>query len=351
MDSCSLMPSKEMERTMDKQSLVQIANDLVAPGKGILAADESNGTMSKRLEAVGIEASEENRRKYRVNLFSSENYEKAISGVILYDETIRQKMDNGTKIPEEMINRGIYPGIKVDTGTTDFEGNKGEKITQGLDGLKDRCQEYYEMGARFAKWRAVISIGEEKPSDDCIRVNAQSLAKYAKICQECGLVPIIEPEVLMDGSHSARKCLEVTSKVLSTTFMECEKNDVFLPGVLLKPNMIISGNMNDEKISREQVAEMTLRCLNENVPTEVPGIVFLSGGQSDEDATAHLDIMNKMNIKHPWELSYSYGRALQASALKKWADGTPEKSQVEFLKRSEMNHKARYGDWNAELEK
>ena len=335
---------------MDTNSLEKIANDLVAPGKGILAADESNGTMSKRLEAVGIEPSEENRRKYRVNLFSSKKYENAISGVILYDETIRQKMDDGVNIPQAMINRGIYPGIKVDTGTIEFEGHEGERITQGLDGLKERCQEYFEMGARFAKWRAVISIGGDKPSDSCVSENAQSLAKYARVCQECGLVPIIEPEVLMDGSHSADRCLEVTSKVLATTFSECEKNNVYLPGVLLKPNMIISGNMNDVQISRKQVAEMTVRCLSENVPSEVPGIVFLSGGQSDEDATAHLDIMNKMDKKHPWELSYSYGRALQASALKKWASGSPESSQSEFLKRAEMNHKARYGEWNIGLE-
>jgi fructose-bisphosphate aldolase class I len=336
--------------TMDTNSLEKIAKDLVAPGKGVLAADESNGTMSKRLEAVGIEPSEENRRKYRVNLFSSENYEKAISGVILYDETIRQKMDDGTHITQSMINRGIYPGIKVDTGTIDFEGHEGERITEGLDGLKERCQEYFEMGARFAKWRAVIFIDNEKPSDSCINENAQSLAKYARICQECGLVPIIEPEVLMDGTHSAERCLEVTSKVLATTFAECEKNEVYLPGVLLKPNMIISGNMNDDKISRKQVAEMTVKCLSENVPSEVPGIVFLSGGQSDEDATAHLNIMNRMDKKHPWELSYSYGRALQASALKQWARGSPESSQLEFLKRAEMNHKARYGEWDVELE-
>lgn len=257
------------EITMDTNSLEKIAKDLVAPGKGVLAADESNGTMSKRLEAVGIEPSEENRRKYRVNLFSSENYEKAISGVILYDETIRQKMDDGTPIPQSMINRGIYPGIKVDTGTIDFEDHEGERITEGLDGLKERCQEYFEMGARFAKWRAVISIDNDKPSDSCINENAQSLAKYARICQECGLVPIIEPEVLMDGTHSAERCLEVTSKVLATTFAECEKNEVYLPGVLLKPNMIISGNMNDDKISRKQVAEMTVKCLSENVPMDV----------------------------------------------------------------------------------
>lgn len=335
---------------MDITNLEKIANNLVAPGKGILAADESNGTMSKRLEAVGIEPSEENRRKYRVNLFASDNYEKAISGIILYDETIRQKMDDGTDIPDAMINRGVYPGIKVDTGTKEFEGRDDEKITEGLDGLDIRCKEYFEIGARFAKWRAVISIGEDSPTDSCIRANAQSLAKYARICQEQGLVPIIEPEVLMDGLHSAEKCMEVTSKVLRMTFEECEKNGVHLPGTLLKPNMIISGKMNKEKNSRDQVAEMTVRCLSENVPSEIPGIVFLSGGQSDEDATAHLDIMNKMDKKHPWELSYSYGRALQASALKQWATGTPESSQLAFLKRAEMNHKARYGKWGMELE-
>ena len=350
MDSFSKSHSHTLENTMDIENLEKIAKNLVSPGKGILAADESNGTMSKRLESVGIEPSEENRRKYRVNLFSSKNYEKAVSGIILYDETIRQKMDNGVDIPTALKERGVYPGIKVDTGTKELEGSIGEKITEGLDGLSKRCKEYFEMGARFAKWRAVISIDEDNPSEHCIRANADSLAKYARICQEEGLVPIIEPEVLMDGKHSAEKCMEVTSKVLEITFAECKKNGVYLPGTLLKPNMIISGKMNDNQIDRNRVAEMTVQCLIENVPKEIPGIVFLSGGQSDQDATAHLDIMNKMNKELPWELSYSYGRALQASALKEWADGTPESSQNAFIKRAEMNHEARYGNWEVELE-
>ena len=335
---------------MDKESLEKIARDLVASGKGILAADESNGTMSKRLEAVGLDASKESRRSYRVNLFSAKNYEKAISGVILYDETIRQAMENGESITEHLIGRGIYPGIKVDTGAKALANHKGEKITEGLDGLRERCSEYYTLGARFAKWRAVILIQDDNPSDACIRTNAHALARYAAICQEQGLVPIIEPEVLMEGSHSAQKCMEVTSKVLDATFSECIKQGVHLPGTLLKPNMIMPGNECKEHVTRSEVAKMTVECLTNHAPHEIPGIVFLSGGQTDEDATAHLNLMNKMATDHPWELSYSYGRALQASALREWASGSAKSSQLEFLKRVEMNHKARSGDWDEELE-
>ena len=335
---------------MDTNSLEKIANDLVAPGKGILAADESNGTMSKRLEAVGVEATESNRRAYRVNLFATKGYENSISGVILYDETIRQHMDNGESIPGAMLKRGVYPGIKVDTGAKELANHNGEKITEGLDGLRDRCIEYYQLGARFAKWRAVITIQDGMPSDACIKVNAHALARYAAICQEQGLVPIIEPEVLMEGDHTSQRCLEVTSKILDETFSECIMQGVHLPGALLKPNMILPGNNNSEEITRKNIAEVTIECLSKHVPKEIPGIVFLSGGQSDEDATAHLNIMNKMDIKQPWELSFSYGRALQAEALKEWAVGTAESSQQSFLKRAEMNHKARSGEWAEELE-
>ena len=335
---------------MDTNSLGKIAKDLVAPGRGVLAADESNGTMSKRLEAVGIEPSEENRRKYRVNLFSSENYEKAISGVILYDETIRQKMDDGTPIPQSMTNRGIYPGIKVDTGAKNLAGHSGEKITEGLDGLRERCAEYFAMGARFAKWRAVIKIDGSLPSSACVSTNAHALARYAAICQEQGLVPIIEPEVLMEGSHDAKTCYAVTANVLEATWAACETQGVHLPGALLKPNMIIAGNGSSEENNRENVAQSTVDCLTASVPASVAGIVFLSGGQSDEDATAHLNMMNAMDIKHPWQLSYSYGRALQASALQAWAKGTPEDSQVAFSHRAKMNSLARSGAWDSNLE-
>ncbi|MEC7757023.1 MAG: class I fructose-bisphosphate aldolase [Candidatus Thermoplasmatota archaeon] len=338
---------------MDKGLIEKNANQLVSPGKGILAADESNGTMSKRLESVGVSASEDARRDYRTNLFSTEGYESSISGVILYDETIRQSMDDGTPIPDYLNERGILPGIKVDTGAKDLANHQGEKITEGLDGLRERCSEYFSMGARFAKWRAVIRIGEGLPSAACISTNAHALARYSAICQEMGLVPIIEPEVLMQGDHDADKCFEVTANILSHTFSECEKQGVHIPGALLKPNMIFAGVENEKQISRDEVARMTIKCLMENVPHDLPGIVFLSGGQSDEDATAHLNLMNKMESEMPWQLSYSYGRALQADALRRWAVRDAESdssSRKSFLHRASMNRLARSGEWDESLE-
>tara|TARA_B100000959_G_C14967775_1_gene618487 strand:- start:813 stop:1838 length:1026 start_codon:yes stop_codon:yes gene_type:complete len=338
---------------MDKELLEKTARDLVSPGKGILAADESIGTMSKRLEAVGIEPSAETRRSYRANLFATEGYESAISGVILFDETIRQSMDDGTPIPEALSSRGIHPGIKVDTGAKDFANHPGEKITEGLDGLRERCAEYFSMGARFTKWRSVIRIDDIKPSDACIQANAHALARYATICQEQGLVPIVEPEVLMEGSHDAQRCYDVTASALEATFSECVSQGVHIPGLLLKPNMVFPGNDCEERISREQVASMTVKCLTSHVPHDLPGIVFLSGGQTDEDATAHLNLMNSMEANHPWELSYSYGRALQAQALRIWASSgndSAQKSQNAFSHRSMMNSLARSGDWNQSLE-
>lgn len=335
---------------MDTQLLEKTASELVAAGKGILAADESNGTMSNRLEAVGVSASPETRNAYRANLFSANGYEKFISGVILFDETIRQKMPDGRSIPDALTSLGVYPGIKVDIGAKNLANHEGEKITEGLDGLRERCEEYFSMGARFAKWRAVIEIGEGKPSDACISTNAHALARYASICQEQGLVPIIEPEVLMAGIHDAETCYEVTSSILQATFEQCRIQGVHFPGALLKPNMIIAGNSCSEQISREKVAQMTVDCLTEQVPNDLPGIVFLSGGQSDEDATAHLNLMNSMTINHPWQLSYSFGRALLANALKIWATGDNEGSRSVFLHRSKMNSLARTGDWSSELE-
>ena len=335
---------------MDTQLLEKTASELVAAGKGILAADESNGTMSNRLEAVGVSASPETRNAYRANLFSANGYEKFISGVILFDETIRQKMPDGRSIPDALTSLGVYPGIKVDTGAKNLANHEGEKITEGLDGLRERCEEYFSMGARFAKWRAVIEIGEGKPSDACISTNAHALARYASICQEQGLVPIIEPEVLMAGSHDAETCYQVTSSILQATFEQCRIQGVHIPGALLKPNMIIAGNSCSEQISREKVAQMTVDCLTEQVPNDLPGIVFLSGGQSDEDATAHLNLMNSMTINHPWQLSYSFGRVLMANALKTWATGDNEGSRSVFLHRSKMNSLARTGDWNSEQE-
>ncbi len=335
---------------MDTRLLEKTASDLVAAGKGILAADESNGTMSSRLEAVGVSATSETRRSYRTNLFSTKGYEDSISGVILFDETIRQEMDDGRSVPEALSAIGVHPGIKVDTGAKDLANNSGEKITEGLDGLRDRCKEYFSMGARFAKWRAVIKIDDGMPSKACISTNAHALARYASICQEQGLVPIIEPEVLMVGNHSAQTCYDVTAEILDATFEECRIQGVHLPGALLKPNMIMAGSFNSNQITREEVANMTVDCLTRHVPHELPGIVFLSGGQSDEDATAHLNLMNSMDTLHPWQLSYSYGRALLANALKTWAEGNPEKSQSVFLHRANMNSLARTGDWKIDLE-
>jgi len=335
---------------MDTKLLEKTARDLVAAGKGILAADESNGTMSNRLEAVGISASAETRRDYRTNLFATNGYQNSISGVILFDETIRQKMSNGRLIPEALSSIGVYPGIKVDTGAKNLANYSGEKVTEGLDGLRERCEEYFSLGARFAKWRAVIKIGKNMPSDACISTNAHALARYASICQEQGLVPIIEPEVLMEGDHDAQTCYDVSAQILAATFDECRIQGVHLPGALLKPNMIIAGTSCPSQITREEVASLTVDCLTKHVPHELPGIVFLSGGQSDEDATAHLNLMNAMEIEHPWELSYSYGRALLANALRTWADGDSEQSQEVFLHRSKMNSLARTGDWKPELE-
>lgn len=335
---------------MDTELLERTARELVAPGRGILAADESNGTMSNRLAAVGVEPSPEARRAYRSNIFATSDYQSAISGVILFDETIRQKMNDGTPIPEYLASRGVHPGIKVDTGAKELAHYSGEKITEGLDGLRERCAEYFTMGARFAKWRAVIRIGEGMPSEANLSTNAHALARYAAICQEQGLVPIIEPEVLMDGEHDAQTCYEVTARILDETFAACEVQGVHLPGALLKPNMILPGKSYYDQGSREQAAQMTVDCLTNHVPHNLPGIVFLSGGQSDEDATAHLNLMNGMDVEHPWQLSYSYGRALLAHALQTWASGSNEDSQGAFAHRAAMNSLARTGDWSAELE-
>jgi fructose-bisphosphate aldolase class I len=335
---------------MDITMLEANANKLVSPGRGILAADESTGTMSSRLQGVGVEPSEEARRSYRANLFAAPGCESAVSGVILYDETIRQLMDDGVAIPEYLLAKNILPGIKVDTGAYFLANHNGEKITEGLDGLRSRCEEYFNMGARFAKWRAVITIGDGIPSQACINANAHALARYSAICQEQGLVPIIEPEVLMEGGHDAARCYSVTAEILTATFAACKDQGVHIPGALLKPNMIIAGKACSEQISREEVAQLTLKCLKENVPQNLPGIVFLSGGQSDEDATAHLNLMNSMEANPSWQLSYSYGRALQAAALQSWASGTPEDSQNAFSHRAKMNSLARSGDWDITLE-
>ena len=334
---------------MSSQSLEQIAQNLVAPGKGILAADESNGTMSKRLEAVNVEPSEHTRRAYRSAMFSSEGIEEYISGVILFDETIRQKMDDGTPIPDYLISKGIIPGIKVDTGAKPLSWHEGETVTEGLDGLRGRCEEYYRMGARFAKWRAVIKISGDLPSDAAISVNAHALARYAAICQEQGIVPIIEPEVLMTGPHGLDQCASITSRILNAVYSECKIQGVNLRGTILKPNMVLPGS-EAEKADAESVARATAEVLKEMVPEEVAGVAFLSGGQSDIDATSHLNETNLAIGNAPWPLTFSFGRALLADALSLWSKSEVEGAQAKLRHRSRMNALAAVGAWSSDLE-
>ncbi len=302
---------------MNIQSLSATAQALVADGKGILAADESTGTIGKRFDKIGVENIEENRRAYREFLFTTPDMEKYISGVIMYDETIRQSTRAGVSFVKVLNDKDIIPGIKVDLGLKDLEDSVGEKVTAGLEGLDDRLKEYYFLGARFAKWRAVFSIGDGLPTEKCILLNAEILAKYAKLCQENNIVPIVEPEVLMDGNHTVEQCYEATTKVLTVVFVELKKVGVDLSGMLLKPNMVIYSS-EGTKVNAGQVAENTLKCLNSTVPHEVAGIVFLSGGQSETEACENLDMINKMAKNEPWKLTFSYGRALQNSAIKAW---------------------------------
>lgn len=337
---------------MKKTELEATARAMVAPGRGILAADESTGTIKKRFEKVNVASSEETRRAYRDLLFSAAGAEQYISGVIMYDETLRQKSADGTPFPQFLAARGIVPGIKVDTGAKPLALHPGETITEGLDGLRGRLAEYYEIGARFAKWRAVIDIGAGIPSRFAVKANAHALARYAALCQEAGIVPIVEPEVLMDGDHTLERCDEVTSATLQTVFDVLYAHGVHLEGIVLKPNMVISGKKCATQASPEQVAEATVRCLKRHVPAAVPGIAFLSGGQSEEDATAHLSLMNQLGPL-PWELSFSYGRALQATALETW-HGVTEKVQLAqrlFLKRARLNSLARSGGYRPAMEK
>ena len=302
---------------MNLQELERIARKIVAKHRGILAADESTGTIEKRFKSIGVENSEEHRRAYREMLFATPGVGKFISGVIMYDETIRQKSKAGVPFAELQAQQDMVPGIKVDKGAKPLAGAAGEMVTEGLDGLRERLQEYHTLGARFAKWRAVIDIGADIPSAYCIRVNAQALARYAALCQEQGIVPIVEPEVLMDGGHDIARCAAVTSEVLETVFHELHAQHVALEGMLLKPNMVIPGKKCPQQASVEEVARETVKLLKHHVPAAVPGIVFLSGGQSEVDATAHLNAMNALGPM-PWHLSYSYGRALQHSALEAW---------------------------------
>lgn len=337
---------------MQEKTLKDTARAMVAPGKGILAADESTGTIEKRLNSVGVESTEANRRDYRELLFRTEGVEGSISGVILFDETVFQKGADGTPLVDILKNRGILPGIKVDKGAKPLAGAEDEKVTEGLDGLRDRFKTYAEAGMRFAKWRGVISIGDGLPSDYCLKANAHALARYAALSQEAGIVPIVEPEVLMDGAHSLEACERITERTLNTVFSALEEQGILLEGMLLKPNMVLPGKESANQVDVETVAQATVRCLRRSVPAAVPGIVFLSGGQDDVTATRHLNAMNAMGT-HPWELSFSYGRALQAPALKAW-QGNPSnagQAQQQFRHRSQCNGAARRGEYSESMEK
>jgi fructose-bisphosphate aldolase class I len=337
---------------MAENNLHQIAKALVAEGKGILAADESGGTIKKRFDSIGLESTEERRRAYRELLFTTPGVEDYISGVILFDETIRQSTKDGTPFPQYLAEKGIIPGIKVDKGAKPLALANSETVTEGLDGLRDRLNEYASLGAKFAKWRATYSITDELPSDYCIWTNAHALARYAALCQEAGLVPIVEPEVLQDGTHTIERSFHVTSRVLDAVYTELFDQRVDVFGTLLKPNMVLSGYDASARADHDEIADWTLRCLYKHVPPAVPGIVFLSGGQSDEDATANLNAMNK-EAPHPWQLSFSYGRALQAPALKAWGgkDENVEAGQRAYYHRAKLNAAARTGSYAPEMER
>jgi len=336
---------------MDIATLSATARALVAPGKGILAADESSGTIKKRFDSISTESTEDNRRAYREMLFTTKGAADFISGVILFDETIRQSAADGTPLVKILEDQGIIPGIKVDLGAKPLAAAEGETVTEGLDGLRERLAEYHSLGARFAKWRATYSITDALPSAYCIDVNAHALARYAALCQEAGIVPIVEPEVLMDGDHTIERSFEVTTAVLDALYEALYLQRVRLDGSLLKPNMVLSGYSCPQQASVEQVAEATVRCFRATVPAAVPGIVFLSGGQSDEASTSRLNEMNKLG-PHPWQLSFSYGRALQAAALKAWLGQTAnvDAGKAAFLHRARMNSAARSGSYTSEME-
>ena len=339
---------------LNLKSLEAVAEAMVAPGKGILAADESTGTIGKRLAQVNTENTAENRNAYRDLLFSADGIEKYISGVIMYDETLHQSsLADGTAYTEYLAAKGMIPGIKVDTGAHDLAGSEGEKVTSGLDGLDDRLKEYRQMGVRFSKWRAVINITEDNPSGYCISANAHALARYAALCQKNDLVPIVEPEILMEGDHDIDDSFVVTEEVLHTVFFELYSQGVNYEQMVLKPNMVLSGYDGSDRAGVDEVADATLQCLARTVPAAVPGIAFLSGGQSDENATAHLNRMNQfVNGNKPWNLSFSYGRALQQPALKAWM-GKAENvgaAQIALLKRAKLNGLATMGEYSSEME-
>ncbi|HEY4751076.1 MAG TPA: class I fructose-bisphosphate aldolase [Steroidobacteraceae bacterium] len=336
---------------MNPSELARIAGAMVAKGKGILAADESTSTITKRFEGIKVESTEEHRRSYREMLFTAPGVAESVSGVILYDETIRQKTKDGTPFPQYLTKQGMIPGIKVDTGAKPLAGFPGETITEGLDGLRERLIAYRALGARFAKWRAVIDIGSGIPTSYAITANAQALARYAALCQENDIVPIVEPEVLMDGDHSIERCAEVTEQVLATVFAALFAQRILLEGMVLKPNMVISGKKAANRASAETVAAATLRVLKRHVPPAVPGIAFLSGGQSPTEATLHLSLMNKLGTA-PWPLTFSYGRALQDNALKAWGGAAANfgAGQGAFAQRAKLNGLASAGRYAPDME-
>jgi len=333
------------------KSLEEIATYIVSDGKGILAADESTPTIGKRFATINAESTEDSRRDYREMLFRADGMKKNIGGVILFDETLRQDAKDGTPLKDIISEQGALPGIKVDKGISPLDSSPEENITGGLEGLNERCAEYFDLGAKFTKWRAVIKIADGLPSQAAIKANMDALADYAKIVQENNMVPIVEPEVLMDGSHSIESCEDATKRCLGTLFESLAEKGVLVEGTILKPNMVVSGNKCSEQAGIQQVAEMTLNCLLENVPSNLPGITFLSGGQSDIDATAHLDAMNKIG-GNPWKLSFSYGRALQQAALKTWSgkQDNEQAAQEAFSHRAKMNMLAAKGEWSENLE-
>ena len=340
---------------MDTQQLISTAQALVAPGKGILAADESGGTIKRRFDSVNVEATEANRRDYREMLFRTDGAADYISGVILFDETVRQNGSDGTPLVKVLADQGIIPGIKVDTGARPLAGTEGETVTEGLDGLRERLAEYRELGARFTKWRGVITIGEGIPSRYCIETNAHALARFAVLSQEAGLVPIVEPEVLMDGDHSIGRCDEVTEATLREVFYQLGHQGVVIEGILLKPNMVLSGSSAPDRAGPEEVAQRTIACFKRTVPSAVPGIVFLSGGQGDEETTINLDVINRQAAVSgaPWQLSFSYGRGLQATPLKAWSgkSGNVPHAQRVYLHRARVTSAARRGSYTPDMEK
>jgi fructose-bisphosphate aldolase, class I len=336
---------------MSKQELESIAQAMVAKGKGILAADESTGTIKRRFDSIKVESNDNNRRAYREMLFTTKGLEEAISGVILFDETIRTATSDGTPFAQLLAKKGILPGIKVDKGPVDIPGFPGEVVTEGLDGLRGRLKEYKELGAKFAKWRAVITIGDGIPTYTCLKVNAHALARYAALCQEAVIVPIVEPEVLLDGNHSIERCQDVSEDTLRITFAQLAEHRVYLEGMVLKPSMVVSGKDNPRQAGVEEVAERTIRCLKRTVPAAVPGIAFLSGGQSAVSATEHLNAMNKMGPL-PWQVGFSYARALQDPALKAWKGEAANVAEAQkiFYHRAKMNSAARSGSYTKQME-